>query len=237
MNVEAKINLFLERHGNQMTMHHSPRGYSRWTLMSALHKSVRKGDERRAAAYALEMASKDKSWHSMTLNYLETIVHEDISVADMPAATYVMTTIRYLRDYYDRKRQVENMGLVNCVLALCRANKCHDGVCLSEIISGELGCLEWRNGVENKLPEIPDYCYDMHTKKGKEMGRGVDHFLNECFWDMHNEVDSPYKEEYNDLVANRSAGKRTTGHYQGEAPYSFEEPEIQTSSQTEMFDD
>jgi replication-associated recombination protein RarA len=237
MNVEAKLTLFFERNENQMTMHHSTNGYSRWELMSALHKSVRKGDERRAAAYALEMATKDKSWHSMTLNYLQTIAHEDVSVADMTTATYVMTTCQYLRDYYDRKKHVENMGLTNCVIALCRAKKCHDGVCLSEIISGELGCFEWRQGLENKIPEIPDYCYDMHTKRGREMGRGVDHFLTECFWDMHNEVDSHYKEEYNDLVSNRTASKRTTSHYQNQAPYKFQEPEIKRDQQSEMFND
>ena len=30
--------------------------------------------------------------------------------------------------------------------------------------------------LEDYAPEIPDYALDMHTMKGKAMGRGLDHF-------------------------------------------------------------
>ena len=30
--------------------------------------------------------------------------------------------------------------------------------------------------LENFAPTIPDYALDMHTMKGKAMGRGLDHF-------------------------------------------------------------
>jgi cytoplasmic iron level regulating protein YaaA (DUF328/UPF0246 family) len=30
------------------------------------------------------------------------------------------------------------------------------------------------------LPEIPDYAIDMHTKRGKEMGRDLKHFYDEA---------------------------------------------------------
>src|SRR4051794_39392746 len=33
-----------------------------------------------------------------------------------------------------------------------------------------------RSMLENYAPEIPDYANDMHTAKGKAMGRGLDHF-------------------------------------------------------------
>jgi replication-associated recombination protein RarA len=237
MNAEARLGLFLKRNGVNMSHHHSKHGYSRWDLISALHKSIRKGDERRATAYALEMACTSKAWHSMVCNYFENVVHEDISVADMQTAVYVMTTVRYLRDYYNRKQALENMGLANCVIALCRAKKSHDGLCLSEVICSELGCMEWRDGTEGKVPEFPDYIFDMHTEKGKKLGRGWEHFLKECFWDMHNEDDdAKYREEFDDLVLNRTKGKKTLGAFGGESEYKFEEPEIKRPVQGDMFD-
>jgi hypothetical protein len=33
--------------------------------------------------------------------------------------------------------------------------------------------------LEGFAPEIPDFALDMHTLKGKAMGRGLDHFRKE----------------------------------------------------------
>ena len=33
--------------------------------------------------------------------------------------------------------------------------------------------------LEDFAPTIPDYALDMHTMKGKAMGRGLDHFRKE----------------------------------------------------------
>ena len=33
--------------------------------------------------------------------------------------------------------------------------------------------------VRGERPEIPDVAYDMHTRRGQEMGRGLEHFLKE----------------------------------------------------------
>ena len=36
-----------------------------------------------------------------------------------------------------------------------------------------------RSMLEGFAPTIPDYALDMHTMKGKAMGRGLDHFRKE----------------------------------------------------------
>src|SRR5262249_53812224 len=58
---------------------------------------------------------------------------------------------------------------------------------------------EMGNGVKLSVdvrgvrPEIPDVAYDMHTRRGQEMGRGLEHFLKEGA-----------------LVANERPGRDTT---------------------------
>ena len=168
----------------------STHGYDLFLLLSALHKSVRKGMEYEACHFAMEIASTGKSQFSMVVNYLETMVHEDVGIGDMQVGTYVMTTCQHMRQFYERKRELPDMALCNAIVALCRARKDHTGVCLAMLVEGEqktFGC----------IPKIPDCAYDMHTQQGRKMGRGKRHFLDECFWNMANEVpNQEYREQW-----------------------------------------
>jgi len=60
----------------------------------------------------------------------------------------------------------------NCIRMMCRSPKsragCHFGAAVG-----------LRSLLEGFAPEIPDYALDMHTMKGKAMGRGLDHFRRE----------------------------------------------------------
>ncbi|UPK38310.1 hypothetical protein IVB18_14325 [Bradyrhizobium sp. 186] len=55
---------------------------------------------------------------------------------------------------------------------MCRSPKsragCHFGAAIG-----------LRAQLEGFAPEIPDFALDMHTMKGKTMGRGLDHFREE----------------------------------------------------------
>ena len=51
------------------------------------------------------------------------------------------------------------------------------------------------------VPEIPDIAFDKHTTRGKKMGRGSEHFLNEASIVIpQKKVDNHYKEEYAELL-------------------------------------
>lgn len=148
--------------------------------------------EYEACHYAIEIASTSKSSFSMIVNYLETMTHEDVGVGDLSVGTYVMTTCRHCREYYDRKRELPDMALCNAIVAICRSRKDHTGVNLALMVQGEqnkFGC----------VPKIPDCAYDMHTKQGRAMGRGKEHFLTEAYWGMHNEVEEqPWRDQFNE---------------------------------------
>ena len=46
---------------------------------------------------------------------------------------------------------------------------------------------------ENLKLEIPDYALDMHTVRGKMMGRGIKHFLDEGIKLTNESGENPYK--------------------------------------------
>ena len=60
----------------------------------------------------------------------------------------------------------------NCIRIMCRAPKSRTGCHFAAAIG-------LRSMLEDFAPTIPDYALDMHTMKGKAMGRGLDHFRKE----------------------------------------------------------
>ena len=65
-----------------------------------------------------------------------------------------------------------------------------------------------RSMLEDFAPEIPDYALDMHTMKGKAMGRGLDHFRKEgAKLVPPPTADDPYEDEAYRLWAIKQQGK------------------------------
>src|SRR4029077_5973542 len=74
-----------------------------------------------------------------------------------------------------------------------------------------------RSMLEDFAPEIPDYALDMHTRKGKAMGRGLDHFRKEgAKLVPEPTADDPYEDEAYRLWAIKQQSK--------EAKAAFEQP-------------
>ena len=63
------------------------------------------------------------------------------------------------------------MQALKAVQILCQSKK-------DRIVSEIYDFLRIKRKAGHKIP-IPDYAIDMHTKKGKELGRGYYHFLEE----------------------------------------------------------
>ena len=65
-----------------------------------------------------------------------------------------------------------------------------------------------RSMLEGYAPEIPDYALDMHTMKGKAMGRGLDHFRKEgAKLVPEPTADDPYEDEAYRLWAIKQRSK------------------------------
>lgn len=154
------------------------RGYSNPDVASALQKCIRRGDERQAVYWAVEL---DRSGYGKYVwRRLLIITSEDVGLAEpnLPA------TIRALYETWQElaatrnKHEPERLMLCHAVMLLARAKK-------SRRVDHAL-CAHYPNN--ERLYEIPDEAYDLHTLKGKRMGRGLDHWYAEAA-KLENEAD------------------------------------------------
>ena len=143
-------------------------GHDPFEVVSAIQKCIRRGLEREAMAWCLEMAHSSKSFYSWMLGRLNVIAHEDIGLADPDAVRFVMETTRIAKDYHEKQGWRIMFG--NCVRVLCRAEKSREG---DHFVWITLHA--WNTTGPG---DIPDVALDQHTRRGKQLGRGLDHFLD-----------------------------------------------------------
>lgn len=136
-------------------------GYDLFEVRSALQKEIRRGNERWAAYWALEMIPRYEAYMWKTL---KTILNEDIGIANPP----LIPIINALESQYATIK--DTLAIINAVLLMARSPKTRISCHLSIVIEQSLA-----QG-KNKQ-EIPDYALDCHTKRGKQKGRTLDdHF-------------------------------------------------------------
>jgi MgsA AAA+ ATPase C terminal len=141
------------------------RGYSPWEVVSALQKAIRRSQEEDAIYWALEL--DNSNFTGWAWARLKVIASEDIGIADTQAV--LLVHILYAAWADARKKDKEAKGglfLVHATLALARAQK-------SRIADSALIAL----GEEAEWRPIPDVALDIHTRQGKQMGRGWSFFF------------------------------------------------------------
>lgn len=142
-------------------------------VLSAMQKFIRRGMEREAMLAACELGHTSKSYFTMLCNRLEIISHEDIGLANPALLVLVATCVEQATRTYDTKKPGRwRMILGNAIRAMCRSAK-----------SREADHYQAAIGLPNQwgelVPEIPDFALDHHTIRGRQMGRGLDHFRKE----------------------------------------------------------
>lgn len=156
-----------------------------YETISAMQKSVRRGMEVEAGRYFFEMA--EAGFYSLAVNRLRVIAYEDVGLSDSQAVMFVETALQQASAWYKGKNGAWRLAASNAILALCRAQKTRLADHFTAVCLG-------RNA-ENLL-EIPDYALDKHTRKGRMMGRGLDHFRQEgALLTNRANIPDPYEEE------------------------------------------
>ncbi|MFC1640964.1 hypothetical protein ACFL2D_02865, partial [Patescibacteria group bacterium] len=167
-------------------------GYTVDEVISALQKDIRRGKEEDAMFWALELCPK---YENYMWKRLLVVAYEDISAL---APGNIPLAVSKMRDDYFAYREVGDTAallvIANAILLMCRAQKCRIAdnflVTMADMID------------EGMRLDIPDYAHDMHTRHGRHLRRGGEHFaeegtkLAEPLADVHD----PYAKEFKKIL-------------------------------------
>ncbi|MGY4252940.1 replication-associated recombination protein RarA [Bradyrhizobium sp. USDA 4516] len=148
-------------------------GLPAMACVSAMQKCIRRGMEREAMEFAVELMHTSKAFHTMVCNRLEVISHEDLDTLAAPhVVPFVATAIAQSKERYSKSIGEARLMIGNAIRIMCRSPKsragCHFGAAVG-----------LRSMLEDFAPTIPDWANDQHTLTGRKLGRGLDHFRKE----------------------------------------------------------
>jgi replication-associated recombination protein RarA len=141
-------------------------------VISALQKEIRRSHTENAALLAYEMMVTSPELEEFMWVRLHVIAIEDVGFANLNAPLMVDALYR-MRLHFPHGVADRYLFGIHAVRVLCSGEK--------DRSTAEL--LDWIDHAVNhqgKLPEIPDYALDMHTRRGQEAGRDMEHYLREA---------------------------------------------------------
>jgi replication-associated recombination protein RarA len=154
-------------------------------LISALQKSIRRGLVEEAVTFAYEMYITSAQFEEKLWRRLQAISVEDVGFGDLNAPILI-NTLNQMRQNFPYTDADRPIFFVHAIRYLAAAKKDRTSDNLKNII-----ITEFEYG---RQPTIPDFALDMHTEKGRSMGRGFKHFLEEgSRVENELEVDENYK--------------------------------------------
>jgi replication-associated recombination protein RarA len=165
----------------------TPGGYLCGEVASAMQKAIRRGNEREALFWSSELDLS--GFGNYVWKRLRIIASEDVGLAD----TNAVIALRVLNENWleAKKQKTGDSGaplfLAHAVCLLARAEK--SGVIVHAVMA------IWLGDRQAMGMEIPDHALDMHTARGRQMGRGKKHFLEEAGLLVNETLPDPYREE------------------------------------------
>jgi replication-associated recombination protein RarA len=162
--------------------------YDPWTLVrtrhnlaadeviSALQKEIRRGHSENAVLLAYEMATTSAELEAYLWKRLQVIAVEDIGWGEIQAPVLLRTLWEMVASL-GRGDGERLLFAVHAVRYLCACQKDRSS---DEMVNWVIHAVEQ----EGVLPQIPDYALDVHTRRGKELGRGLRHF-----WEVGAQLD------------------------------------------------
>lgn len=154
-------------------------GYDFYECASALQKAIRRSDVKVAGYFALEL------WHSNYQNYvwkrLLTISAEDC----YGLITHEIESLYNSHEIVNNKSK-EPKGRIfvsKAVILLCDVRKNRDADHLQNLVydKKDVDVEKWIEDVRKEPLRVPEYTYDVHTRKGKKMGKTKKQFFIEEF--------------------------------------------------------
>jgi replication-associated recombination protein RarA len=158
------------------------KNYDFFECSSAFQKAIRRGDERIALFFGGELYCSGYSNYAW--KRIKVIVSEDIGLANPNAVTQIDALYNNWQDIKEKNLEEAIIPFTHAILLLSRSPK-------SRLVdNAKMYILK-----SDENPEIPDYALDVHTRRGKKMGRSYDFFLQEGR-KLNNEIVNPEDEYY-----------------------------------------
>jgi len=186
------------------------KGYDTFEVVSAFQKAIRRCDEPQALFWMAELYDSGKAEHLW--KRMMVIVAEDIGLAEPSMHSHIRElyeSYRWMVEKNDKKKS-ERLFLTQAVLMMVRCRK-------SRLVDWALN-VAWDGHHETSM-EIPDYAIDIHSRRGKAMGKTINNFLNEGSH-LENQRELPLENEYKEWCRTR------WNAMEGKAPDGTPDPSI-----------
>ena len=152
-------------------------GYDFFEVSSAMQKAIRRNDAAVAGYFALEL------W---TSGYRDYVWKRLFTISAEDCHGIITKEIEALWQGHElvNKTASEPKGRIfvsKAVLLLCGTGKCRDADHLQNFIYDRkmVDVEKWIEDVRRHPIPIPDYTFDVHTRKGKKRGRTKEEFFRE----------------------------------------------------------
>ncbi|HKM44018.1 MAG TPA: hypothetical protein VJY12_01005 [Dysgonamonadaceae bacterium] len=152
-------------------------GYDFYEVASAMQKAIRRGDAKVAGFFALEL------WHS---GYRDYVWKRLFTISAEDCYGLITSEIEALWQGHElvNKKAKNPKGRIfvsKAVILLCEVRKSRDADHLQNLIYDrkDVDVEKWIEDVRKEPIQIPEYTYDIHTRKGKMRGRTKEDFFRE----------------------------------------------------------
>ena len=192
-------------------------GYQLFDIISLLQKSIRRGDVKLASWCAMELCESGHS--AFAWKRLLIISAEDCSNFDKDGNFHPLTVeLLALKHVFDELSQKKNIHkpykLHLAKAAILLAKTAHNrevdhsiAIGHSDLLNMKIITKEMINEAISQINEneriseidIPDYCYDCHTIKGKKLGRNTNDFVKDEWEALANRLPDVFDKELEKL--------------------------------------
>lgn len=155
-------------------------GHDFFEVSSTLQKSIRRGDAKVAGIAALELFPRYRKY---IWKRLLTISAEDCYGLITREIESLYRSYQFINEG-NSKWDKGRIFISKAVILLCESIKSRDADHLQNLVYDDLGMndedvQQYINEVRQEAFKTPDYAYDVHTRKGKMMGKTKTDFMIE----------------------------------------------------------
>lgn len=147
------------------------KGYDFFQVASAFQKSIRRCDEEQSTFWGIELY--ESGYQAYAWKRMVVMASEDVGLGDPDVIVRIMA-LKESYDFLSSKNErslPERLPFMQAVLLLTR--------CMKSRYVDHAITYYWQTHKDRNL-EMPDYAFDKHTRKGKAMGRGIQHFYQDA---------------------------------------------------------